>query len=80
MVKLNYKDFIDYTLLNPEYTQIDGNAIQDQYSEWKRRVLREIKDKEIMDVWTTNGELITSKVMKTFYTSRDLSDGISDFL
>ncbi|CAF3154460.1 unnamed protein product, partial [Rotaria sp. Silwood2] len=71
---------IDYTLLNSEYTLIDGNAIQDQYSEWKQRVLHEIKDKETADIWITNGELITSKVMKTFYTRRDLSNAMSDFL
>ncbi|CAF3889508.1 unnamed protein product [Rotaria sp. Silwood1] len=78
--RVELQGLIDYTLLNSEHTQIDENAIQDQYSEWKRRVLCEIKDKETMDIWTTNGELITSKVMKTFYTSRDLSDGIIDFL
>ncbi|CAF4208097.1 unnamed protein product [Rotaria sp. Silwood2] len=78
--RVELQGLIHYTLLNSEHTQIDGNAIQDQYSEWKRRVLREIKDKETMDILTTNGKLITSKEMKTFYTSRDLSDAIIDFL
>ncbi|CAF4460787.1 unnamed protein product, partial [Rotaria sp. Silwood2] len=78
--RVELQGLIDYTLLNSEYTQIDENAIQDQSSEWKQRVLHEIKDKETVDIWTTNGELITSKVMKIFYTSRDLSNGISDFL
>ncbi|CAF3767738.1 unnamed protein product [Rotaria sp. Silwood1] len=78
--RVELQGLIEYTLLNSEYIQIDGNTIQDQYSEWKRRVLHEIKEKDTLDIWTTNGELITSKVMKSFYTSTDLSDGINDFL
>ena len=35
-----------YMMLSSEYIQIDGSVIQDQYSEWKRRLLHENKDKD----------------------------------
>ncbi|CAF3994088.1 unnamed protein product [Rotaria sp. Silwood1] len=34
----------------------------------------------MFSVWTTNGKILTSKVMKTFYTNTDLSEGINDFI
>ncbi|CAF3936760.1 unnamed protein product [Rotaria sp. Silwood1] len=48
--------------------------------EWKQRCLNEIQDKDTFSVWTTNGKILTSKVIKTFYTNIDLSEGINDFL
>ena len=78
--RVELQGLIEYTLLNSGYIQIDGNAIQDQYSKWKRRVLHEIKEEDILDIWTTDGELITSKVKKRFYTSTDLSHDINGFL
>ncbi|CAF1350509.1 unnamed protein product [Rotaria sordida] len=58
----------------------DATAIQQQYAEWKQRCLLEIEDKDTFDIWTTNGKIITPKVMKTFYTNKKLADGIHDFL
>ena len=48
-----------YMMLSSEYIQIDGSVIQDQYSEWKRQLLHENKDKDTLDIWTTDGELVT---------------------
>ncbi len=78
--RVQLREIIDYTMFSSECIQINRRIIQDRYSEWKRRLLHEIKDKDTLDIWPTDGELITSKVMKIFDTSRDLSKGISDFL
>jgi hypothetical protein len=74
------QELIDFTLLNSKYIKIDATAIQQQYAEWKQRCLLEIEDKDTFDIWTTNGKIITPKVMKTFYTDKKLADGIHDFL
>lgn len=71
---------IDFTILNSKYITINTTDVQQQYMEWKERCLFEIADKDMFDIWTTNGKIITPKVMKTFYTNRKLADGIHDFL
>jgi hypothetical protein len=64
------QELIDFTIKNSKYTKIDSNVIQGQYTEWKERCLSEIADENTYSIWTTNGKIATSKVMKTFYTNR----------
>ncbi|CAF3669590.1 unnamed protein product [Rotaria sp. Silwood1] len=74
------KNCLDVAFLYQQAKLINAPVIQDQYLEWKQRCLNEIQDKDMFSVWTTNGKIFTSKVMKTFYTNTDLSEGINDFL
>jgi hypothetical protein len=74
------QELINFTTLNSKYIKINATAIQQQYAEWKQRCLLEIGDKDTFDIWTTNGKIITSKVMKTFYTNQKLADDIHEFL
>ncbi|CAF1328449.1 unnamed protein product [Rotaria sordida] len=77
--KNELQKLIDFTVSNSKKL-INAPVIQDQYLEWKQRFLSEIQDKDTLSVWTTNGKILTSKVMKTFCTNIDLSEGINDFL
>ena len=74
------QELINFTTLNLKYIKINATAIQQQYAEWKQRFLLEIGDKDTFDIWTTNGKIITSKVMKSFYTNQKLADDIHEFL
>ncbi|CAF5068881.1 unnamed protein product, partial [Rotaria sp. Silwood1] len=74
------QELIDFTTLNSKYVKIDATDIQQQYAEWKQICLLEIEDKDTFDIWTTNGKIITPKVMKTFYSNKKLAHGIHDFL
>ena len=74
------QELINFTTLNSKYIKINATAIQQQYAEWKQRCLLEIGDKDTFDIWTTNGKIITSKVMKSFYTNQKLADDIHEFL
>ncbi|CAF3418006.1 unnamed protein product [Rotaria socialis] len=64
---------IDFTLLNSTDIQVKVTSIQQQYAEWKRRCLFEIVDKDTFGIWTTDGKIITSKVMKTFFYQQKAS-------
>ncbi|CAF4054019.1 unnamed protein product, partial [Rotaria sordida] len=77
--KSELQKLIDFTVSNSKKL-INAPVIQGQYLEWKQHCLNEIQDKDMFSVWTTNGKILTSKVMKTFYTNTDLSEGINDFL
>ena len=77
--KIELLKLIDFTVSNSKKS-INATVIQDQYLEWKQRCLNEIQDKDTFSVWTTNEKILTSKVMKTFYTNTDLSKGINNFL
>ena len=74
------QELIDFTILNSRHIKINVTAIQQQYLEWKQRCVLEIADKDTFDIWTTNGKITTPKVMKAFYTNKNLADGIHDFL
>ncbi|CAF2790557.1 unnamed protein product [Rotaria sp. Silwood2] len=74
------QELINFTIVNSQYIQINPIAIQEQYLKWKQRCLVEIADKNTFDLWTTNGKIITPKMMKTFFTNKKLADDICDFL
>ena len=74
------QQLLDFTIVNSKYIKINSTAIQQQYGEWKQRCLSEITDKETFNIWTTNGKIITTKVMKTFYTDKTLANDIHEFL
>jgi hypothetical protein len=74
------EELINFTTLNLKYIKINVTSIQQQYAEWKQSCLLEIADKDTFDIWRTNGKIIATKVMKTFYTNKKLADGIHDFL
>ena len=42
--------------------------------------MRELKDKENWNVCTEDDKVETTKVMKTFFTNRDMANGIEQFL
>ncbi len=74
------QELIDFTTMNSKYININATSVQQQYTEWKKRCVFEIADKDTFDIWTKNGKIITSKVMKIFFTNKSLADGIHEFL
>ena len=71
---------IDYTVSSSNRMMINESFLQERYLQWKQRCLDGIHDEETFKVWTTDGKIFTSEVMKSFYTNAILSDGINDFL
>ena len=63
------EELIHFTKEHSKYIKIDSFVIQQQYLEWKQRCLVEIGDKDTFDIWSTNGKIISPKVMKTFFTN-----------
>ena len=74
------QQLLAFTIVNSKYIKLNSTTIQQQYAEWKQRCLSEITDKETFNIWTTNGKIITTKVMKTFYTDKTLANDIHEFL
>jgi hypothetical protein len=74
------KKLIDYTATSSNAIILNESNIQSQYLVWKQRCLDGIDDHETFNLWTTDGKISTSKVMKSFYKNASLYDGIHDFL
>ncbi len=76
----SFQTLLDFTKNSSKHIKIDNILLNDQYLEWKERCLRELKDKENWNVWTKDDKIATTKVMKTFFTNKDLANGIEQFL
>ena len=77
---LELDKLVDYTVSISNEMMINEPLLQEQYLQWKQRCLDGTHDEETFKIWTTNGKIFASKVMKSFYTNTILSDGINDFL
>jgi hypothetical protein len=66
------QELIQFTIKNSKCIKIDSIVVQQQYIEWKQRCLLEMTDKDTFDIWTTNGKIISPKVMKTCFTDKEL--------
>jgi hypothetical protein len=76
----SFQTLLDFTKNSSKHIKINNILLNDQYLEWKERCLRELKDKENWNVWTKDDKIATTKVMKTFFTNKDLANGIEQFL
>ena len=76
----SFQTLLDFTKNSSKHIKIDNILLNDQYLEWKKRCLTELKDKENWNVWTKDDRISTTKVMKSFFTNRDLASGIEQFL
>jgi len=74
------QELLDFTIKQSGYERLDSNMIQVQYLEWKGRCLCEIADENTYNIWATDEKIITSKVMRTFFTNDELANSIKDFL
>ncbi|CAF1473238.1 unnamed protein product [Adineta ricciae] len=76
----SFQTLLEFTKNNSKHIKIDNILLNDQYLEWKKRCLTELNDKENWNVWTKDDRIATTKVMKSFFTNRDLANGIEQFL
>ena len=76
----SFQSLLDFTKNSSEHIKIESTLLNDQYLEWKKRCLTELEDEENWNIWTKNDKILTSKVMKTFLTNKDLANGIEQFL
>ena len=76
----SFQTLLVFTKNNSKHIKIDNILLNDQYLEWKERCLTELKDKENWNVWTKDDKIVTTEVMKTFFTNKDLANGIEEFL
>jgi hypothetical protein len=76
----SFQTLLDFMKNCLKHIKIDNILLNDQYLEWKKRCLRELKDKDNWNVWTKDDQISTTKVMKTFFMNKNLANGIEQFL
>jgi hypothetical protein len=76
----SFQTLINFTRNNSKHIKLDEVSLNRQYVEWKERCVRELKHEENWNVWTKDDRILTTKVMKTFFTNKDMANGIEQFL
>ena len=76
----SFQTLFEFTKNNSKYIKIDDVLLNDQYLKWKERCLKELQDNENWSVWTKDDRIATTKVMKSFFTNKDLANDIEQFL
>ena len=76
----SFQTLLDFAKNCSKHIKIDDILLNDQYLEWKKRCLTELKDKDNWNVWTKDDQISTTKVMKTFFMNKNLANGIEQFL